>query len=622
MPGNILGFYLLGYYDKNFSAGANLTALVEGDLIEPILYSNFELNNIRFDQLKLGNIDCEIKYRNSVSDINLIFLDTLLNIQKPYITVQGTVPQYIGIDDNYAANTDNQIDVQITADNFNLLNLGNVIPTIRNQTGIFKSNIKISGQLDEPSFEGYIQVDKGKFRSMLNNLDYVVDIKLLFNKSQITVDKFALANSANTKSRGTVIGSGLLDFDIDNPSIELVLAGDLTILSEQSRGVNPNIYGDLYVASDRPWRYSYNNNQSYFDGDFIIKTADIIFAPASSGYSVSNDIVYNIQVDSSKLDKQRIKFEKLVKNADIDTLKGKNRLFDNFNFDANLRIENRAKLVFLLSRTLNQRLNLEVEGGLNYSTVDNEPIAQGEFTLLPGSKLDFFKSLDAEGSIRFESDITDPFIDIVAIYQADYYYPGASDTPQPPVPTAVKIRIESTAQNLDKYLNESNDNVKVYSGTRNIENNIPDNRYEATDAITFILVGKFPSDLSTGEKSNLTNSFAFDAAGSVLGNALTSVLNSQVGDLVNDVRFSTTGDVQRVSVSGRIEDFRYSIGGTAYQDENLSDISLADVNVKIEYPVTSKLMLRFERRDPVAQKTNTSNEQKINEFGLKYLFVF
>ncbi len=618
LPGNIFGFYVFGFLDNNFSAGTELNAVLKGNLQEPEFNSYFSLNNIRFDRLKLGNIECELNYKNSVSNVSLVFLDTLLNVQKPYITVTGVVPQYLGIDDYYAADSDDQMNIQIKADNFNLLNLGNIVPTVSNQRGIFQSNINISGYLDEPSINGFVQINKGRFRSTLNNLDYLIDIKLLFKESQITIDKLSLANSANAKYKGTITGSGLLDFDFDNPAIELVLAGDLTLLSEQSRSVSPNAYGDLYVASDRPWRYSYNNNRSYFDGDFIIKAADITFIPARSGYTVSDDIIYNIKIDSSKIDRQRIKFEKLAKNIDENLSADQNRLFDNFSFDANLRIENSAKLVFLLSRTLNQRLTVEVEGGLNYSTVDDEPVAQGEFTLLSGSKLDFFKSLDAEGTIRFESDITDPFIDVVATYQADYYYPGTNEA----VPTAVKIKIESTAQNLDKYLNESKDNVKVYSGTRNIENNSPDNRYEATDAITFILVGKFPSDLSTGEKSTLTETFALDAAGSVLGNALTSVLNSQVGDLVNDVRFSSSGDQTKVSVSGRIEDFRYSIGGTSSEGKDLSDISFADVDVKIEYPVTSKLMLRLERKNPIIQKTSSSNEQKINEFGLKYLFVF
>lgn len=618
LPGNVLGYYIFGFFDKNFSAGAYLSAVIEGNLLSPTLSADFNLNNLRLDENKFGNIECNLNYSNSSSHFNLVFLDTLRNVQKPYITIDGTIPQYFGIDENYKDNTTEPIAIRIIADNFNLLNLGHVIPTVRNQTGIFKSDIKISGQLNEPLFDGYMEIDRGKFKSTLNNLDYLVDIKLLFNNSQITVDNFRLANSANTKLRGTITGSGFFDLDIEDPTIELVLAGDITLLSEQSRGVSPNAYGDLFVSSDRPWRYSYSNNQSYFDGDFIIKSANITFTPSRSGYTVTDDIIYNIKIDSSKIDQQSIKFEKLVKNINTDMLDYKNKFFDNFSFDTNLRIENNARLIFLLSKTLNQRLTVEAEGSLNYSTVDNEPVAQGEFKLLPGSKLDFFKSLDAEGSIRFESDITDPFIDVVAVYQADYYYPGTSEA----VPTAVKIKIQSTAQNLNKYLNESNDNVNVYSGTHNIENNSPDNRYEATDAITFILVGKFPSDLSTGEKSTLTQTFALDAAGSVLGNALTSVLNSQVGDLVNDVRFSSSGERTKVSVSGRIEDFRYSIGGTSSEGQNLSDITLADVDVKIEYPITAKFLLRLERKNSITQETSSSNVQKINELGLKYLFVF
>jgi hypothetical protein len=70
-------------------------------------------------------------------------------------------------------------------------------------------------------------------------------------------------------------------------------------------------------------------------------------------------------------------------------------------------------------------------------------IAYGELRLLRGSTLEFLKTWEADGSMRFESDITNPYLDVTATYR-DFLYPLAAEGEEgeQEVEVAVKIKIK------------------------------------------------------------------------------------------------------------------------------------------------------------------------------------
>ena len=105
---------------------------------------------------------------------------------------------------------------------------------------------------------------------------------------------------------------------------------------------------------------------------------------------------------------------------------------------------------------------------------------------------------------------------------------------------------------------------------------------DASDAMFFIILGKFPEDATTQE-TNLVASTAASLAGSLLS----SFLNERLGG----------------------------------SSQIFQDFSRA--NVKIEWPVvpiTPLLILRLERREPVFVSRTYS--EMINELGFKYSFEF
>jgi hypothetical protein len=127
----------------------------------------------------------------------------------------------------------------------------------------------------------------------------------------------------------------------------------------------------------------------------------------------------------------------------------------------------------------------------------------------------------------------------------------------------------------------------------------------------FIIVNKFPEDASLQE-SNLAVSTAASLAGSIVG----SVLNEKLGDVIRSVNVQQVGTETKFSLIGKVEEFRYELGGTSQVFQDLSR-----ANVKIEHPLFfPNFIIKFDRREPPYQSSTYS--EMINELGLKYSFVF
>jgi hypothetical protein len=88
-----------------------------------------------------------------------------------------------------------------------------------------------------------------------------------------------------------------------------------------------------------------------------------------------------------------------------------------------------------------------------------------------------------------------------------------------------------------------------------------------------------------------------------------------LGSYVQNVEARRVGTATKFNLSGSVNKFRYTIGGTTdiFQD-------LSQANIKVEYPILKSLIIRFERKQAIIE-TNSLNEM-IDELGLKYRFEF
>ena len=179
---------------------------------------------------------------------------------------------------------------------------------------------------------------------------------------------------------------------------------------------------------------------------------------------------------------------------------------------------------------------------------------------------------------------------------------------------AVKIKLVGALKDLSKTFAQSETNMAVYRGSAAIANDQATPGLDKSDAIWFIISGKFKNEVTSQDKNQASDMFSGTAtsfAGSLVGGAL----NTYLGDVVKSVELRSSGNTTKLNLSGRINKFKYTIGGTTniFQD-------LSSANILIEYPLLENFVIRVERR--LSETENTFTTEMINELGLKYKFEF
>ncbi len=615
IPGSLLSYYTLGQAETGFMSETKLATKINGNITDPRVSVDFRINDITINEKNLGSLYCLAGYYKKNFEINFKLIDSTYNLVHPYFQLSGNVPVNLTPSENEKViNPSKKLDLQFKANKFDLATFGNILPAISNQSGLLSGNISFSGSFDEIRSNGSLTLKQMQFLSDFNNLQYRAGFKLDFRNDVVYVDSLSLSNHVGSKIQGTINGTGYARLNGFTPDfISLTFGGGLGVLGKRSKTTSKQIFGNLFVQAKDSLRYTYDNGKNNFTGSVLLRDVDITFSPLQSGYSANNSIVYDIKVDSSKIDKEKLKFDKLVAgNKNKNNLRNNSNLSD-FDYTVNVEIDNQAKIDFILSPAFNQKLSVLASGKMRYASIDGQPQAQGEFDLLDGSKLEFFKVFDAEGSIRFETKVADPYLDILATYTTDWYQDENT-----PTPVAVKINIAGNFSELGRNLSSSTDNIQVYIGSNNINNSIPDVRYDAKNALSFILVGK-PDFVGSNEGTgNFASDLATETSFSILGSALTSLVNSRVGDAINDIKLSKSSGETRFNVSGKIENIRYTVGLT----QNIGPTSSSnnfDTQLRVEYLFNPNFLIRLERKPPLNTSSSTEN---INELGLKYIFEF
>lgn len=595
----------------------SLNADIKGTMSDPLFTINLGIDSVTYKNQNFGNLKGVIDYKQKNLTVDIRFLDSLINANAPALTISGNVPMNLDLQNGGDMfSSSRPMEIRLFADNFNLGALGDILPAINKLRGTLLADIKITGIPGSLAPSGFIDYQKGGFVMETNNLDYNAELKATIDNEDLTVEKLTLQNVEGTENGGTINGSGkavMKNFNIVSSNISI--SGDLKLLSDASKSSSPYAYGDLVIATNGNIEFKMNEDGTFLKAPIIVKIANLTFPPTQSSYkNNSNNFVYKYVTDTSLGRKSNMDFESLVNYSKVTAKKNTPGKAANFDYSIDVTLQNEATIIFVLNRELNQKLTAVLEGNVTYESIDGRPSAQGELKLMEDSKLDFIRTLAADGTIRFDNEITNPNLDITATF-TDYYYPAdstANNIQEEEV--AVKIKVKGPLKDLDKNFIKDENNIAVYMGTNNIENNIPDQTKDASDAVMFLAVGKFVSESSPQDKSAASGQISGTAT-SLAGSLIGGFLNNQLGDYVKSVELRRVGSSTKFNVSGRFNKIRYSIGGTTdvFQD-------LSQANIRFEYPFTNSLLLRLERKQAITE--TTSSNEMINELGLKYKFEF
>ncbi|BDQ04066.1 hypothetical protein [Ignavibacterium sp.] len=587
----------------------NIKGELTGNISNPVFNIDASLSDIVINEKKFGSLIAKFDYDNNLLNTDIRIVNRTEGINEPELSIVGYIPLNLSQTDSLNEPV-KEINLHVFSDNFNLASLGNLIPTLEIKSGFLETEIYLEGQIDNPIVTGYLSFNSTTVKSLFNNLVYNFDSKIYWDNEEISFESISLSNQLGTKNGGSIKGSGnitLKKFLLS--TAEFKFNGDLKVLDKISKEVNPNVYGDLVIQTKGDITFEMNETQMNLNMPISVTEADLVFPLSKSAYSGAADFKYRwINSDSSRsiiesqLDSLLLEFERR-EIASLPT-NGKRT----FNYTIDVKLDTEAKIVVMLSKELNQDLTAVLDGNVILTSVDGLQRTSGQFNLLEGSKLTFIKTFEASGNIKFEN-ISNPLIDITATYK-DYYTPVTeSGTTEQEV--AVKIKLKGPLSELNQNFVKDPENIGVYIGAENIQKDQRDPTKGPSDAVFFIISGKFTDGATTQERSAVA-SVATDLAGSVLG----GVLNQFVGDYVRSIQLRQVGTETKFSLIGKVGNFRYEIGGTT---EVFQDLSRA--SVKINWPVSRRLLLKLERKESFVNQS-VVNAELYNEIGLKYLFEF
>lgn len=598
---------------KEFKSDIELFGNFSGNFSDPRFTLTANVNNIYFANGSFGSLVSEFSYADNSLNTDIKFLDSLRNFENPQMIVEGIIPLNLSSKKDSTLNATGMIDLTIQSDEYNLSALAGVIPYVEFRSGKLETDIYLSGTISKPIAIGYFSIKDSKIKLKNNNLNYDLNTKIWIDDEVITVETIELKNEFGTTYGGALKGEGsiiLRNFSLD--STYITLNGDLKVLDKISRSASPMAYGDLALKTRGNIIYTSHNGKSYLLLPIDVTVAELTIPLASSAYSSTSGFIYRYYDYSTGKDKLMIELDSLIQVSNR-TIEENRKVTESAKFDytIDIKLDTEAEITINLSKKLDQNLDLVLEGDFFIESVEGKSRSGGDLKLIEGSKLSFIKSFDARGNVSFEK-LDNPIVDITATYK-DYYYPvetqnGAGSSEQE---VAVKIKLKGPLSELNKNFISDENNIGVYIGRQAIEEDKKDPTKSASDAMFFIITGKF-TDGASQQDRNAVASTATSLAGSVIG----GVLNKYFDDYIKGFQLRQTATETKFSLIGKAGKFRYEIGGST---DVLQDLSRA--NIKIEYPVTQRLQLRLERKESENQ-LNSINSPLFNELGMKYNFEF
>ena len=598
--------------DKVFEGELNLDFAMSGTAENPIIHLNYFIDSIKVQNYYLGSLESSAKYSDKMLKTNFSYLERKNNQARKSLGLEGTLPVDLSFYAQDRFTRDREIDLTFIADNFDLRFASSFIPGVRNLVGSLNGRVNLAGYFDDIKNSGELTVDNSSFVLELSNLTYLLNARLEFQNDKMILSNLDIRNESKIKDAGTMIVTGQIDHqNLSIQKIDLRASGSLKILDQKTKAVNPALYGDIAIKTREDIVFLSSETRTYLGMDIILKDgASITYSPTQTAFTNENDKFTYIFTSEKNRDILEKEIDSLLILSELKKAEQKLAEKIPFNFDLKLEVEKEAKVIFVLSREFKQNLTAYLGGKLEYSVINDIPFARGELTLLEGSKLDFIKTFQARGNIRFIEHIDDPYINVVATYES-YYNPDTLRTSTNEYDVQIRIKLEGTAQEITGNFLKGENNIEVYKSRRNANQFELDASKTASDAMFFVIVNKFPEDASIQE-TNLAASTAASLAGSIVG----AVLNEKLGDVVRSVNVQQVGTETVFSLVGKVEEFRYEIGGTSqvFQD-------LTRATVKIEHPILiPNFVVRFYRTEPPYQSSTYS--EMINELGLKYTFVF
>ena len=594
---------------------------------------------------QIGRLDASLKYAddNIVSNINFYNRQNTGNF-----SLLGNIPAILNFSDDKTDSLQRrnialkkEINLNAVAKNFQLRVFQELVPYTQNLTGILEGKISLLGTMEKPVLTGKMDVNDGKIGVTLTKMNYSFWASMTTDDEKLIIRDSRIFDPSD-KTR-FMSASGYVDFTgLEMNDLMLEITGDMKAFDKDLGETQLGISGDLWVGSGRN-KLTLKGNSDRFDltGNLILVKGNVVFNPfVQEAYNIySDDFNFGIIVDSLTGDstysktiiRQNTDSVYIFKNERLDPFEKTLYVYENkdlkktakgkpgkFFYDINVTTSENVFLKFIVNERSQQEFFGEITtDDLNiYNYVDYTMMGRGTVTLGNSCYYKFFRKFDATGSTTFFGPISNPRLNITAQYKG-YASSGTDASGQDNLEDVI-IDMKVTGEAARPVLSISID-----------RNGVKETGSNATsDAMAFLLFGKFSDQLSFGESSsfgaNLGASYLSNYVSSSIEQVLPWLINTSIGFVDNK-----TGSVAQntdVRFTAAIGDAVIRFGGQIFR-------GLANTDIVVDYPInkllkmkslSNNLIFRFERvYDPFysdADVTNTNGTRLGGMFYYKFKF--
>lgn len=535
---------------------------------------------------------------------------------------------------------DGPINVHLFSEGFDVSIIDPFISDFRNFTARLTSDVTISGSVEEPVYEGNLEITEGRFVFVPNNVTYHFDGKVEPRLNELIISHLRLENRRRDMPGGRLNFSGsvrtrgltIRDFD-------LYANGQLMVMRTASRRTGDVFYGDLVIATGaRGLRLVGSLEESSLTGSVLLRSANLTFPPArTTAYDRTGSIVNYVVIDDVDPDADaptplELFFRDIAQHNSQRSAQQQtgSTFIDGLDYDIIIQTDGRVEMTMIFNQTTGEELVARIETpSLRLYRDDITGLRLvGVVDIVEPSGYSFYRKFDARGRLSFVGEPDNPELDITATYTGQRMTvrqpvgdTGAPTTAERATPEPVEVRLHITGDRYEPKLD-----INLIVNNEEWEGDVE------TDAISFILTGRFQTELESSDYRNISADFGRGIPATFMSGVATSLLSNLFSEFLrNEVRFIRTAeivwyggnimDTAELRISGELRNFYWTIGGRVFND-------IGNTNFSFQIPMGpvfnsdrwTNLFLELERR---SQSIEFSEDQRpVNAARLYYSISF
>jgi len=622
-----------------FRGFADITGYITGTTNDLVSTMRVRMADLEYGELQFGLLTGNFNYEDTRLDIDadISYPD---DTTKTAFKIGGYIPFDLFPTGGSERVPDGPINVHVFSEGFDLSIIDPFLAEVRNFRANMTSDVAITGTVEDPRYDGELEISNGQFVFIPNNMTYHFNGRLEPRQNELVISNLELENRRRDFADGRMNFSGSIqtrgltirDFDVS-------ASGQLMVLRSGARRPGDMVYGDLTMGTGRDGiRLAGTIDESSLTGSVLIRSASLTFPPARTtafdrtGSIVSYTVLEDTEVEEERLTPLEIFFRDVAQDRQSSQSQQEtgSTFIDGLDYDLTIQTDGRVEMTMIFNQATGEELiaRIETTSLRLYRDELTGLRLVGNVDIVEPSAYSFYRRFNARGSISFIGPPDNPELDITAAYTGQRMaVQTAGVDPDDPVqatgtPEQVEVRLHITGDRYEPQLD-----INLFVNNEQREGDVE------TDAISYILTGRFQSDLESGDYRAISADFGRGIPATFMSGVATSLLSNLFSDFLrNEVRFIRTAeivwyggnimDTAELRVSGELRNFYWTIGGRVFND-------IGNTNFSFQIPMGpvfnsdrwTNLFLELERR---SQSLEFSSEElrPVNAARLYYSISF